>query len=489
MAFFDFCHQLGKLISDNKHAIGTQANPVLPPIFVLCPILYKGGDDMSGAISRFLLIFFVSLVLGSKAYADAWVIEVDGAIGPATADHMVRGLEEAQATGADLVILRIDTPGGLDTAMREMIKGVLASRIPVVAYVAPGGARAASAGTYLLYASHLAAMAPGTNLGAATPVQMGAPGLPKLGDDPNKEDREPTAEPATPLERKIINDAVAYIQSLAQMRGRNAEWAESAVREGASLSAEDALDAGVIDVISPSLSDLLDQIDGREVKVGDAPQVIESANLAVHLHPVDWRSEFLAVITNPNIAYILMLVGVYGLLLEFYNPGVGLPGIMGAICLLLALYALQALPISYAGLGLILLGIALMVAEAFAPSFGIFGLGGIAAFTVGSILLMDTEVPAFQIALPVILGVAAFSGGVLIFAVGILIRARRQPVVTGLDHLAGSTVLVESVEGGTARVRLDGELWAVTCEESLVPLDTVRVESIDGLILQVSKQK
>ena len=447
---------------------------------------------MPGMLSKFLLILCALLVSSPNAHAEVWLIEVDGAIGPASADHMVRGLEQARSAGADLVVLRIDTPGGLDTAMRDMIKGVLASRIPVVAYVAPGGARAASAGTYLLYAAHLAAMAPGTNLGAATPVQIGAPGLPRLGDDPKKDDsiedgQEPTVEPATPMEHKIINDAVAYIQSLAQLRGRNAQWAESAVRKGASLSAEDALDAGVIEFISPSLTDLLQQIDGREVKVGDVTQVLGTENLPVHVHPVDWRSEFLSVITNPNVAYILMLAGIYGLLIEFYNPGVGLPGVTGAICLLLALYAFQTLPISYAGLGLILLGVALMVAEAFAPSFGIFGLGGIVAFVVGSILLMDTEMPAYQIALPVIIGVAVFSGGLLIFAVGALIRARQRPVVTGLDHLFGATVEVESVQGGKARVRLDGELWAVACEESLAPRDTVKVESIDGLTLQVSK--
>jgi membrane-bound serine protease (ClpP class) len=444
---------------------------------------------MLGTFLKRLLILCALLALSANVWADAWLIEVDGAIGPATADHMVRGLEQAQAADAQLVILRIDTPGGLDTAMRDMVKAVLASSIPVVAYVAPGGARAASAGTYLLYASHLAAMAPGTNLGAATPVQIGAPGLPRLGDDPKKDDQEPPTGPATPMEHKIVNDAVAYIQSLAQMRGRNAEWAETAVREGASLSADDAMAAGVIEFIAPSLDNLLAQINGSQVRVGDTSQVLETDGLAVYYLPVDWRSEFLAVITNPNVAYILLLVGIYGLLIEFYHPGVGLPGITGAICLLLALYALQSLPISFAGLGLILLGIALMAAEAFTPSFGILGLGGIVAFVVGSILLMDTQMPAFQIALPIILAFAVFSGGLLMFALGMIMRARQRPVVTGLDHLFGATAVVESVEGGLARVRLDGELWTVACEETLAPHDTVTVKSIDGLTLQVSRQK
>lgn len=436
-----------------------------------------------------LLPLLLLLAFSAASRADAWLIDVDGPIGPSMADHFLRGLDQAETAGAELVILRIDTPGGLDMAMREMIRVMLASSIPVVAYVAPGGARAASAGTYLLYASHVAAMAPGTNLGAATPVQIGTPEIPKLGKAKDHDDAGSAGSEATAMERKIVNDAVAYLQSLAQLRGRNDEWAERAVREGVSLSAEDALKQGVIEVIAPSVPELLAQIDGLEVQVGESPVILETADLAVYSHTMDWRSEFLGIITNPNVAYILMLVGVYGLLLEFYNPGVGLPGITGAICLLLALYAFQALPVSYAGLGLILLGIALMTAEAFSPSFGVLGLGGLIAFTVGSVLLMDTEIPAYQIALPVILAVAAFSGALLIMALGMLVRARKQPVVTGLGHLIGATAVVESLPGATPRVNLDGELWTVACAEALAPHDRVTVESIDGLTLHVSKDK
>jgi membrane-bound serine protease (ClpP class) len=309
-----------------------------------------------------------------------------------------------------------------------------------------------------------------------------------LTDPPDKDNEEKPQAPATAMEHKIVNDAVAYIRSLAQLRGRNGEWAELAVREGASLSAEDALELGVIEVLSPSLDELMVRIDGREVVVGGEPRVIDTSNLPVHLHAVDWRSEFLAVITNPNVAYILMLVGIYGLILEFYNPGIGLPGILGGICLLLALYAFQALPVSYAGLGLVLLGIILMVAESFAPSFGILGLGGVIAFIIGSILLMDTEVPAYQVALPVVLAVAAFSGGLLIFAVGAMLRARRSPTVTGVDRFVGTIVPVEPVEGGGVRVRLDGDLWTVACKEPLGEHDTVKVEAIDGLTLRVTRQ-
>jgi membrane-bound serine protease (ClpP class) len=437
-----------------------------------------------------LLLLYGLLLFSVNSRADAWMIDVEGAIGPAVADHMVRGLEQARDAGAELVILRIDTPGGLDTSMRQMIKAVLASPIPVIGYVSPSGARAASAGTYLLYATHVAAMAPGTNLGAATPVQIGSPGLPQLPDDKTeKEEGEGTSAPlpATPMERKIVNDAVAYIQSLAQLRGRNAEWAEKAVREGASLSASDALEMDVIDIVATSVSDLLTQAHGLEVEVGNAVQTLDNEGLAVYHHPVDWRSEFLAVITDPNIAYVLMLVGIYGLIIEFYNPGFGVPGVVGAVSLLLALYAFQVLPISYAGLGPILLGIALMTAEAFAPSFGILGLGGIVAFVVGSIMLMDTELPGYQIALPMIAAFAAFSVGVLVFALGMIMRARRKPVVTGLDHLFGAKAPVESVRGGVAWVRLDGELWEVACEDLLAPDDTVTVNTIDDLILQVSR--
>jgi membrane-bound serine protease (ClpP class) len=446
-------------------------------------------------IFKSLMLLCTLALLSAYSRADAWLIDVEGAIGPAVADHMVRGLEQAQEAGAELVILRIDTPGGLDTSMRQMIKAILASQIPVIGYVSPSGARAASAGTYLLYATHIAAMAPGTNLGAATPVQIGAPGLPQLPDDKAKkgegeEGSAPlTPTPATAMERKIVNDAVAYIQSLAQLRERNAEWAEKAVREGASLSAADALEMHVIDIVADSVNDLLTQTHDLEIEVGSAVQTLDSEGMVVYHHPVDWRSEFLAVITDPNIAYVLMLVGVYGLIIEFYNPGFGVPGVVGAVCLLLALYAFQVLPISYAGLGLILLGIALMTAEAFAPSFGILGLGGIVAFVVGSIMLMDTELPGYQIALPMIVAFAVFSVGVLVFALGLIMRARRQAVVTGLDHLFGAKAAVESVRSDVAWVRLDGELWEVACEDTLAPDDKVTVDTIDGLILQVSKDK
>ena len=430
------------------------------------------------------------LVVSSNIRADAWMIDVEGAIGPATADHMIRGLEQAQAAGAELVILRIDTPGGLDSAMREMIKEVLSAQIPVLGYVAPGGARAASAGTYLLYATAVAAMAPGTNLGAATPVQIGSPGLPRMPDKtPVNEEEGSKGQVGTPMERKILNDAVAYIESLAQLRGRNVEWAVKAVREGASLSAEDALEIGVIDLVADSVPALLEQVDGRAIDMGSAKLTLKTRDMAVYQHPVDWRSEFLAVITNPNIAYVLMLLGIYGLIIEFYSPGFGLPGVLGAVSLLLALYAFQVLPISYAGLGLILLGIVLMTAEALAPSFGILGLGGIVSFVVGSVMLMDTQLPGYQIAMPMIVGFAVFSVALLVFALGMILRVRRKELVTGMDHLFGSRATVESVSGDVAWVRLEGELWEAACDEPLARNDEIRIDGIEDLTLQVVKYK
>ncbi|KAA1192008.1 nodulation protein NfeD [Pseudohalioglobus sediminis] len=431
-----------------------------------------------------LLGLLLVCVWSAPGRAEAWLVDLEGAVGPATADHVVRGLGEAADAGAELVILRIDTPGGLDSAMRDMIKAVLASPVPVLGYVAPSGAHAASAGTYLLYATHVAAMAPGTNLGAATPIQIGSPGIGSL---PSGEEDGGAASPSA-MEKKIINDAVAYIQSLAQLRGRNAEWAESAVRDGASLAAEDALELGVIDLLAASLDDLLQQADGRTVNLDGTERLVNSAGLAMHHHQVDWRSDFLAVITNPNVAYILMLIGIYGLIIEFYNPGIGLPGVLGAVCLLLALYAFQVLPVSYAGLALILLGIGLMTAEAFAPSFGILGLGGVAAFVIGSVMLMDTQLPGYRIAVPVIAAFAVFSAAICSIALGLILKARKRANVSGVEHLLGQSAIVERVTPEAAWVRLDGELWHAQSEQPLAEQDEVIVDALDGLVLKVTRR-
>jgi membrane-bound serine protease (ClpP class) len=387
----------------------------------------------------------------------------------------------------------MDTPGGLDTSMRQIIKDILASRVPVVAYVAPSGARAASAGTYILYASHVAAMAPATNLGAATPVQIGGPGAPdKPEEKPKKEPAdskdktEPAAsEPKSAMERKQIQDAAAYIRGLAQMRGRNADWAERAVREAVSLSAEEALKMNVIDVIANDVDALLKKLDGRKIQVLGEERALNTAQASTTRLEPDWRSKLLAVITNPSIAYILMLIGVYGLFFEFSSPGAVLPGVVGAIALILALFAFQLLPVNYAGLGLIILGLSLMIGEAFFPSFGTLGIGGVIAFVIGSVMLIDTEIPGFGIPLELVVLVAAASALFMLFVIGAAIKARKRAVTTGREELLGSRgeVLEDFEHEGWARVR--SENWRVRSGSPLRRGQKVKVVRMDGLVLDV----
>jgi membrane-bound serine protease (ClpP class) len=415
----------------------------------------------------------------------ATLLEINGAIGPATSRYVERGLLAAEAHGSRLVILQIDTPGGLDTAMRDIIRAILSAPIPVVSYVAPSGARAASAGTYILYASHIAAMAPATNVGAATPVSIGGDAAPAPGGAPPKDAHAVAAEPATALERKVVNDAAAYLKSLAELRGRNAVWAEQAVRGAASLSASAALQEHVIDVIARDIPDLLAQIDGREVRIANRTVKLASAGLRVERVQPDWRTQLLSVITHPTIAYGLLLIGLYGLLLEGYNPGVMFPGVIGVISLMLALFALQILSVNYAGLALVVLGVGMIIAEFHVPAFGSLGLGGLVAFVVGSIILFDAETPGMAIGLPLIAGIATV-GGLVVLAIAFTgARAQRRPVVTGEQVMVGQSAEVVEDFTEKGQVRYAGELWNAHTKTPLRVGQQVRIVKVEGLGLWV----
>jgi membrane-bound serine protease (ClpP class) len=463
-----------------------------------------------------LLAGLLAVGPGVARAADVAVIEIQDAIGPATSGHFEKAHASAVADGARLVVLRIDTPGGLDTAMRDIIKVILNSPVPVACFVAPGGARAASAGTYILYACHVAAMAPATNLGAATPIPVGGaaplPGMPeqpegaKPGQKDGKKDGkkdgqgadkgadpqpagEPGRAPKDAGQTKVVNDAVAYIRSLAEKRGRNADWAERAVREGASLSAERAVEQGVVDLLADDVPDLLKKIDGRKVQTPGGEVTLATTGATVRTYEPDWRMKFLAIITNPTVAYVMLMIGIYGLLLEGYHPGAIVPGVVGAICLLLALFAFQVLPVNYVGLALILLGVVLMIAEALAPSFGALGVGGLVAFVFGSIMLMDIDVPGYGVNRGIIFGIAASGAGIMALTLYLLWRARQAPMVTGEQTLVGHTVEVLEAIETEGWGWIAGERWRLRSRVPLKPGDKPVVKAMDGLTLIVEPDR
>lgn len=444
----------------------------------------------------------------------AIVLDVDGPIGPATRDFLVRSLETAAERPAALVIIRMDTPGGLDASTRDIIKAILKSPVPVATYVAPPGARAASAGTYILYASHVAAMSPATNVGAATPVSIvgGAPapgGKSPLeredkrqkqeGDDAEGDDGADNATDSgkdsgaagdeglsgDAMTKKVVNDSVAYIRGLADLRGRNADWAEGAVREADSITSEKALELGVIDFIAENVGELLEKADGMVVEVNDIEVELETSGLVIEKLEPDWRNELLGVITSPTIAYLLLLIGVYGLILEGYNPGSVLPGVVGAICLLMALYAFQMLPVNYAGLGLIVLGVILIIAEVMSPSFGALGFGGVISIVIGSIILIDTDVPGFGVSRPLIGSIAAIASLGLLAIIWFAVRARHRPVVSGREELVGAAGIALEDFDGEGHVFIHSERWNASAETPVRANQAVVVTGLDGLILKV----
>jgi len=431
---------------------------------------------------RRTLAWLAALLLATAAHAaPVLVLEVQDAIGPASASYMLRGIARAEAEGAPLLVIRLDTPGGLDISMRQVIQAILASRVPVAVYVSPEGARAASAGTYILYAAHVAAMAPATTLGAATPVAIGLGGERKPAAPASAAS---SAGPADPMTAKQVHDAAAYIRGLAQQRGRNAEWAERAVREAVTLTAGEAVREHVVDLVAKDVPDLLAQVDGRKVQLKDREVTLATRGAATQQLLPDWRQRLLSVIANPSLALMLLMIGLYGLAFEFMSPGLVAPGVIGGICLLLALFALQMLPVNYAGLGLIVLGILLLAAEVMAPSF-VLGAGGAVALLAGGLLLFDRDVPGMAVPLALVLELVLAAVGFVLLAGGMAWRARRRPVVSGAEEMVGASGVVLPAEpaGGWAEVR--GERWRVTSAEPLRAGQRVRVQALRGLTLEV----
>jgi len=430
------------------------------------------------------------------------VMDLEGVIGPASARFISQALAEAEARDSQVLVVRMDTPGGLSLSMREIIRDILASDVPVVTYVAPSGSRAASAGAYILYASHVAAMAPGTNVGAATPVQIGGmPGTPQPGSPPGEtpvEGSEPGGEeadggsgaaPGDASKAKAVNDAVAYIRSLAEMRGRNVEWAERAVREAASLPASEALEIGVIDHMAGTLDELLVEIDGRSVETAAGSVTLATAGARVERIEPGTLTRLLGVLSNPNVAFLLMLIGVYGIIFEFMNPGTIGPGVIGAISLVIGLYALNQLPLSYAGIALILLGLGFMVGEALSPSIGILGLGGVVAFIVGAAFLIDTDVPQYQLSWWTIAATGALTGGFFLWLLAELVRSRSHPLAAGRERMLSEPATILDWSGGHGHVQAQGERWKARGEGAFDPGERVRILRIDGLELVIGPSK
>ena len=450
-------------------------------------------------LSWLLLLFGLGMSGPSNALTSGAVavLEVQGAISPASSDFIIRGIDDAEESGSQLLVIELDTPGGLDASMRAIVQRMLSANVPIAVYVAPGGARAASAGTFILYASHIAAMTPASNLGAASPVAIGGgmPGgdRPKDGkSNPETADDKP-AEPAKSNEEtmaaKAANDAAAYLRSLAELRGRDPKFAEAAVRSADAISAGEALEAGVIEYIAPSLQSLLDQLHGQEIRLNnDRVVTLSTQDVGIERVAPDWRTRVLALLANPQLAVILMMLGVYGLFFEMMSPGAALPGVAGIICLLLALYGFHLLPVNWAGVALLVVGMLLMIAEVFLPSFGALGVGGLLAFVLGGLFMTGPNVPSYyELSVPFLISLAAASAIIIVGAGTVALRSRRNKVVSGYEAMIGDQGTVVGLDGGMVYAEIRGENWRVICDEALQVGDRVRVVGTKDLKLRVTR--
>ena len=448
------------------------------------------------SIAFFLAILIGFLAPAAHADGDVVILEVSGGIGVATAEYVISGIDHAESSGSRLIVIEMDTPGGLVSSTRDIIQKILASSVPVATYVAPEGARADSAGTYILLASHSAAMAPTTHLGAATPVSLGGedsapafPPQPPAEDAEDSESDETSPQPGSAMDRKVLNDAIAYIRGLAERHGRNADWAERAVTEAATLTAAEALEENVIEFIAANRDELIEQANGREVAMSTGPEVLDLENVTVSEYEPNWRIRILSAIANPEIALLLGMIGFYGLIYEFLNPGAIFPGVAGVICLLLAGYALQVLPVNYAGLALIIIGLALMTAEAFAPSFGFLGLGGIVAFVVGAIIMFDSGVPGFGISVAFVSSLGVVAALFMFWLVSFILKLRRRGAVSGAESIVGGIGRAMFDFSGEGKIWLQGESWAARSKTPVAKDQEVVVTSMVGLTLEVEPRK
>lgn len=430
----------------------------------------------------FLAASMLAFAAAPASAGNVVVLDVNGGIGVATADYVLSGIEHAEITDAELIVIKIDTPGGLMAPMRDIVQAILGSQVPVATYVTPAGARADSAGTYILLASHVAAMTPTTHLGAATPVFQGGDGGT---NEDSSDDPESAAPPGSAMERKVLNDAIAYIRSLAERYGRNAEWAERAVRDAATLTAGEALEQNVIDILAKDIPDLLRQVSGLEVMTDAETVTLATDDVVIEEFEANWRIKILSTIANPETVLLLGLIGLYGLMYEGWNPGAIVPGVVGVICLLLAAYALQVLPVNYAGLALIGVGIALMTAEAFAPSFGALGIGGVAAFSFGAIMMFDSGIPGFGISVTFVVLLAAVFGLLFVWLMAYILKLNRRGAVSGKDSILGGVATAMEDFTGDGKVWLEGEAWTAHSSVAIRKDQEVVVRTMNGLQLEV----